>query len=260
MKNCFVNAPAADSPGSLIPALNHWIASLGGVPIAAPAPPSSNIAQLAQYLWAIAELQPTGGVVPVPPAPDIYINGAALDPATFKLTLSDASAGTPDVVTDLSDLKKVVTADTATVAFLGTGEVGSPLSAIAVIPPTTHSNSWTRADGLKESVDGVDADIAIIQDTIADFIGYNAAGEVVYESKDRPRNYFEIASMTANVGLVVTHGFSFNTGDEKKITVATRIDATGIPTSVSLSNWTANSVTLTSNVTTPAQQIFITRI
>jgi hypothetical protein len=53
----------------------------------------------------------------------------------------------------------------------------------AVPAPTTHVNAWTKAGGLTESVNGIASNIAIPVaspiGSMADFVGYNAAGTPV---------------------------------------------------------------------------------
>lgn len=80
---------------------------------------------------------------------DIYVNGGSYDAASMILTLTDADAGTADVTVDLSELKKVATADSATIAFSGTGEASSPLTASMIASTATVGNLATIvADGV----------------------------------------------------------------------------------------------------------------
>ena len=80
---------------------------------------------------------------------DIYIDGFSWDPAALTLTLTDTDGDTPDVVVNLSELKKVATADSATIAFSGTGEASDPLTASIKASTATSGNLLTTAaDGL----------------------------------------------------------------------------------------------------------------
>ena len=89
---------------------------------------------------------------------DIYVNGGSFDAASMVLTLTDTDGGTGDITVDLSALKQVSTADSATVAFSGTGEAGSPLTASASVSGATAGNLLTAvADGLAVDPAGVTA-------------------------------------------------------------------------------------------------------
>lgn len=48
--------------------------------------------------------------------------------------------------------------------------------------PTTHTSQWTRSSGLVDSVNGVQATIAIPSGVVTQILGYNAAGDPVYQN------------------------------------------------------------------------------
>ena len=80
---------------------------------------------------------------------DIYVNGGTFDAASMVLTLADTDGGTGDITVNLSELKKVETVDSATVAFTGEGTAAAPLTASAVVSSATAGNLLTsEADGL----------------------------------------------------------------------------------------------------------------
>lgn len=62
---------------------------------------------------------------------DIHVNGATIEGTVLTLTAADGGA---DVVVDLASLAGVVTYDTETVRFSGSGTADSPLSAQVIMP------------------------------------------------------------------------------------------------------------------------------
>lgn len=105
---------------------------------------------------------------------DIFVSGATFDAASMVLTLTDADAGTPDVVVNLASLKQVETADSATVAFSGTGEASSPLTASVVASTATVGNLATiAADGVAVDPAAVTALATVdVQDAFGNHLFY----------------------------------------------------------------------------------------
>jgi hypothetical protein len=67
--------------------------------------------------------------------------------------------------------------------------------AAPIIPATTHTNTWTKAGGLKQTVNGIASDTAIPVGVIADTIGYDAAGNPVSQALGIQPDFF--SSITA---------------------------------------------------------------
>lgn len=82
-------------------------------------------------------------------AMDIFVTGGAYDAATMVLTLSDNDGVTPDITINLADLKKVVTQDSNSIAWSGTGEASNPLQANVVIDPMVGNLLVVGATGAK---------------------------------------------------------------------------------------------------------------
>jgi hypothetical protein len=68
--------------------------------------------------------------------------------------------------------------------------------ATPVIPTTLHVNTWTKADGLKESVNNVPSNIAIPLGVIVDDIGYDASGNPVYQPVKAIPDFFSSVTAT----------------------------------------------------------------
>lgn len=79
-------------------------------------------------------------------AVDIFVNGATYNASTMTLTLTDNSGTSPDITIDLSELKRVVTANSNSITFTGTGEAGTALTAnIKIDPAVTNLLTVTAA-------------------------------------------------------------------------------------------------------------------
>jgi hypothetical protein len=102
----------------------------------------------------------------------------AVPPATTNTLAASKAAGIVSTVDGVA--ATVAIAPGVIVDQLGFDSTGNLVSAVPVASATTHVNSWTKAGGLKETVNGVASDIAIPAGTIADAIGYDATGKVVY--------------------------------------------------------------------------------
>jgi len=104
---------------------------------------------------------------------DIFVNGGTFNAATMVLTLTDNNATTPDIVVDLSDLKKVVTANSATVKFTGTGEASSPLTASVALDPALTNLVTATASGLLVDSSAVTALATVdVQDSFGNHLFY----------------------------------------------------------------------------------------
>lgn len=125
-------------------------------------------------------------------AVDIFVSGGGYDPATMVLTLTDNDGTTPDIVINLADLKKVVTAASQSIVWSGTGEASSPLQAELKLDPLAGNLLKVTPSGVK--VDP--ADIVVATDYGIDGngqpgspISFNAAElELHFEDNGNPNN------------------------------------------------------------------------
>jgi hypothetical protein len=81
-------------------------------------------------------------------AKDTFIETVTYDPTASALTLTYNDAAIPDILVDLKDLKQVVTEDSDTVEFSGTGETATPLTASVKIDPVVENLLTATTDGL----------------------------------------------------------------------------------------------------------------
>lgn len=148
---------------------------------------------------------------------DSHLQGATYDSVsdTLTLTLTDGTS----FPVPLADLVKASTSGTA---IAGDGTAGAPIRLVidpastagvvsqsatglkVTIPATTHTNTWTKAGGLAETVNGVASNVTIAGGVIADVVGYNAAGAVVYQSlASLPINPSQLQAGALPAGVVV---------------------------------------------------------
>lgn len=83
-------------------------------------------------------------------AANVFVNGATYNASTMVLTLTDNSGSSPDISIDLSELKKVVTADSNSIVFTvgGTGEAAHPLIATIKLDPALTNLITVTAAGI----------------------------------------------------------------------------------------------------------------
>lgn len=95
-------------------------------------------------------------------AKDTFIETVTYDPTASTLTLTYNDATIPDILVDLKDLKQVVTEDSDTVEFSGTGETATPLIATVKIDPATTNLITSTADGVQVTPEAV-TDLASVE-------------------------------------------------------------------------------------------------
>lgn len=104
---------------------------------------------------------------------DVFVNGGTFDPSTWILTLTDNSGITPNIVLDLSELKKVSTAVTSSIALSGTGEPQSPLNANLILDLTQPNLVSVGNEGVVVKPSDVKALATVeIQDAFGNHLGF----------------------------------------------------------------------------------------
>lgn len=106
-------------------------------------------------------------------AVDVQVASAVFDPATFTLTVTESNGDTNTV--NLSELVKVATADTATVALTGDGLPTNKLQATVKIDPIAGNLVTATANGLlvdPTAIKGLHCADIELQDAFAVNIGF----------------------------------------------------------------------------------------